>query len=75
MNPGLRRALAQARFDTRTTLRNGEQLLLTLLMPLGALVALVTLDLVELPPAADGSTHAAALGSALALALSAAGLP
>lgn len=75
MAPGLRRALAQARFDTSTTLRNGEQLLLTLLMPIGALVALVVTDVVDLPLSDAGQVHGAALASALALAVSAAGLP
>lgn len=75
MSPALRRALAQARFDTATTLRNGEQLLLTLLMPIGALVALVVTDVVALPLSGAGQEHGAAYASALALAVSAAGLP
>ncbi|MGO1582814.1 MAG: ABC transporter permease [Actinomycetaceae bacterium] len=75
MSPALRRTLAQVRFDTRSTLRNGEQLLLTLLMPIGALVALVVTGLVDLPVSESGQEHGAALASALALAISAAGLP
>ncbi|MGC5629697.1 ABC transporter permease [Georgenia sp. Z1344] len=75
MSPALRRALAQARFDTIGTLRNGEQLLLTLLMPIGALIGLVITGIVDLPLSDSGQEHGAALGSALALAISAAGLP
>jgi ABC-2 type transport system permease protein len=39
-----RRILAQARFDLRSTLRNGEQLLLTLIIPLALLLALSLFD-------------------------------
>lgn len=38
--PTLTRVLAQARFELGTLLRNGEQLLVALVLPLGALVAL-----------------------------------
>jgi ABC-2 type transport system permease protein len=38
--PAVRRVLAQARFDATTMLRNGEQLLLTLVLPLLVLVGL-----------------------------------
>lgn len=39
-----RRILAQAGFDLRSTLRNGEQLLLTLIIPLALLLALSLFD-------------------------------
>lgn len=38
---GLRRVLAQARFETETLLRNGEQLLVALLLPVAVLVGVV----------------------------------
>ncbi|HEV7196045.1 MAG TPA: ABC transporter permease [Pedococcus sp.] len=38
---GLRRVLAQARFETETLLRNGEQLLVAVLLPVAVLVAVV----------------------------------
>lgn len=38
--PPLRRVLSQARFELGTLLRNGEQLLVALVLPLGALVGL-----------------------------------
>lgn len=43
----LRRVLAQARFETIAILRNGEQLLLSLIIPLGLLVFLATTPLLE----------------------------
>ena len=61
-----RRALAQLRFETAAVLRNGEQLLLTFVMPVIALVLLVGTEVVALP----GETrHPAALAGALALAV------
>ncbi|WP_372595110.1 ABC transporter permease [Actinotalea sp.] len=45
--PMARRVLAQASFELRTTLRNGEQLLLTLILPVLILVALTRSDLVD----------------------------
>ncbi|HLS50334.1 MAG TPA: hypothetical protein VK024_10110, partial [Actinomycetaceae bacterium] len=43
------RVRAQVGFETRAVLRNGEQLLLTLLIPLIALAGLLRTDLVALP--------------------------
>lgn len=45
--PAARRVLAQARFETRAVLRNGEQLLVTLVIPVVALVALGRASFVE----------------------------
>ncbi|MFC4556469.1 ABC transporter permease [Georgenia faecalis] len=60
-----RRVLAQTRFETIAVLRNGEQLLLTVVLPVLALVALTRTSLVPLPePRAD-----AALAGAVALAV------
>ncbi len=55
MAPAGRRVLSQARFDTRAVLANGEQLLLTLVLPLLALVGLTrsTFLAVPLPAGAD----------------------
>lgn len=65
MSAASRRVLAQTGFETLAVLRNGEQLLLTLLLPAIALVALASTDLVPLP----GPRVHAALGSALAMAV------
>lgn len=43
----LRRVLAQSRFETVSILRNGEQLLLSLVIPLGLLVFLATTPLLD----------------------------
>ena len=45
--PALTMWWAQARTELRLLLRNGEQVLLSLVVPLGLLVVLVTLDVVE----------------------------
>lgn len=45
----VRRVLAQAAFETRTTLGNGEQLLLSLVFPLLGLLAVVHLTWIPLP--------------------------
>ncbi|MFI7582449.1 ABC transporter permease [Kocuria sp. M1N1S27] len=45
--PLARRVAAQARHETRAVLRNGEQLLLLLILPLMALVALTLTDLLD----------------------------
>ncbi len=45
--PFARRVLAQAGFELRTTLRNGEQLLLTLVLPVLLLLGLTRTDLVD----------------------------
>ena len=54
--PAWRRVLSQGAFEARTLLRNGEQLLLTLVLPSILLVALPRTSLV------DGATTAARLG-------------
>ncbi len=54
-----RRILAQAGFDLRSTLRNGEQLLLTLIIPLALLVALSLFD-----PFGKGSSATSGVDSA-----------
>lgn len=46
--PAVRRVLAQARFETRAILSNGEQLLVTLVLPALLLVALARTTLVDL---------------------------
>lgn len=52
-----RMLLAQVRTEFVLTLRNGEQLLLTLLIPLGLLVGLTVLDVVPMPtPRVDSVT-------------------
>jgi ABC-2 type transport system permease protein len=51
--PVLRRVLAQAGFDARVLLRNGEQLLVSLVLPALALLALVRLPLGDLGVPAD----------------------
>jgi ABC-2 type transport system permease protein len=48
--PPLRRVLAQARFDATVLLRNGEQLLLTLVLPALLLVALAVTSVPDLGP-------------------------
>lgn len=65
MSATIRRVGAQTRFETVAVLRNGEQLLLTILLPVVALVALATTSLISLPEPRPG----AALGSALAMAV------
>ncbi len=65
MSATIRRVWAQTWFETRAVLRNGEQLLLTLLLPAIALVVLTTTDLAPLPEPRAG----AALGGALAMAV------
>lgn len=67
MSATIRRVGAQTRFETIAVLRNGEQLLLTILLPIVALVALATTSLIALPE----PRPAAALGSALAMAVAA----
>jgi len=49
--PAWRRVLAQAAFEARTILRNGEQLLVTIALPLFLLVGLVTTSVVDLDTA------------------------
>src|SRR5690606_38862783 len=57
------RVLAQTAFETRAVLRNGEQLLLTFILPAIALVLLVRTDVLG-----AGDRHATALAGVLALA-------
>ena len=59
-----RMLLTQARTEFVLTLRNGEQVLLTLLIPLGMLIGLTVLNVVPVPGP-----------SAVIAALSAAGIP
>ncbi|GAA4422813.1 ABC transporter permease [Georgenia halophila] len=63
-----RRVLAQTRFETAAVLRNGEQLLLTLVLPVIALVVMVRTDLVPLP-GPDAARPAGAVAGVLALAV------
>lgn len=60
--------LAQARTEFALTLRNGEQLLLTMVIPLALLVGLTVLDVVDLT-ATDGSRIDAVAPRVLALAI------
>ncbi|MBI4939130.1 MAG: ABC transporter permease [Actinobacteria bacterium] len=62
----LRRVLAQARFDATVMLRNGEQLLLTLVLPALALVALA---LTRAPDLGPGRRVDVATAGVLALAV------
>jgi ABC-2 type transport system permease protein len=64
--PVARRVLAQARFDVTAMLRNGEQLLLTLVLPLLALVGLARTSAVDL---GDGRQIDLAAPGVLALAV------
>jgi ABC-2 type transport system permease protein len=61
-----RRVLAQARFDARSMLRNGEQLLLTVILPLLVLIGLSRSTVVDL---GDGPRINLAAPGVLALAL------
>ncbi len=64
--PSARRILAQARFDARSMLRNGEQLMLTVILPLLVLVGLSRSSVVDL---GDGPRIDLAAPGVLALAL------
>jgi ABC-2 type transport system permease protein len=64
--PVARRVLAQARFDVTAMLRNGEQLLLTLVLPLLALVGLARTSAIDL---GDGRQIDLAAPGVLALAV------
>jgi ABC-2 type transport system permease protein len=64
--PVARRILAQARFDARSMLRNGEQLLLTVILPLLVLIGLSRSTVVDL---GDGPRINLAAPGVLALAL------
>ncbi|MGN6034726.1 ABC transporter permease [Brevibacterium casei] len=66
-----RRVLSQARFETVAVLRNGEQLLLALILPLGLLVFLTTTPLLEALGAipAGGDRLSIALPGTLGLCL------
>ncbi len=62
-----RRVAAQARFETRAVLRNGEQLLLLLILPLMALVALTLTDLLDAAVPAGAARVDVAVPGVLAL--------
>ncbi len=64
--PPARRVLAQARFETRTLLSNGEQLLVSLVLPA---LALVGLTLGSVPDLGPGPRADLALAGTLALAV------
>lgn len=64
--PPARRVLAQAAFDLVSMMRNGEQLLVSLLLPLGVLVGLHHVRSIDLGPGDRGDLAAA---GALALAV------
>lgn len=66
MKPSLVRA--QVGFETRSVLRNGEQLLLTLLLPLLALGGLLGTDVIPLPEPHDRAAMASAVAMAVATA-------
>lgn len=70
----LRRAFAQTRYDTVTLLRNGEQLLLTFLLPLGALLAPAVLSSAWPVNIPEDSRWELSLAGALALAVLSTGL-
>ena len=53
--PAWRRVLAQGAFEARTVLRNGEQLLVTLLLPVAALIGLSSAPFVQV--ATDGAAR------------------
>ena len=67
--PPLRRVLAQARFDATAMLRNGEQVLLTLVLPLLVLVGLSRSSAIDLGTAASGNQVDLAAPGVLALAV------
>jgi ABC-2 type transport system permease protein len=62
--PAVARVLGQARFEAGTLLRNGEQLLVSLVLPLGALVGLA---LTSVPSLGDGRRIDVATPGVLAL--------
>jgi ABC-2 type transport system permease protein len=64
--PPLRRVLAQARFDVRVLMGNGEQLLLTLVLPALLLVGLTVTSVADLSP---GPRVDAVIPGVLALAV------
>ncbi len=64
--PPRRRVVAQARFEARTLLSNGEQLLVSVVLPA---MALVGLSLASLPDLGPGSRVDLATAGALALAV------
>lgn len=64
--PWPRRVLAQAGFETRAVLRNGEQLLLTIALPVLVLVVLARTDVVRL---GDGDRLDVAVPGVIALAV------
>ena len=68
--PALGRVLAQARFDATVMLRNGEQVLLTLVLPLLLLVGLTRTGVIRLGVGADPASRIAVVApGVLALAV------
>jgi ABC-2 type transport system permease protein len=67
--PAVRRVLAQARFDAATMLRNGEQVLLTLVLPLLVLVGLSRSSAIDLGAVPSGRQVDLAAPGVLALAV------
>jgi ABC-2 type transport system permease protein len=67
--PVVRRVAAQARFDAGTMLRNGEQLLLTLVLPLLVLIGLSRSTAIDLGSVASGHQVDLAAPGVLALAV------
>ncbi|MFD1718160.1 ABC transporter permease [Georgenia deserti] len=63
-----RRVLAQCRFETAAVLRNGEQLLLTLVLPLLGLTVMLRTELLPVP-GHPGARAAAAVAGVVALAV------
>lgn len=60
-----RMLLAQARTETLLTLRNGEQILLTVLIPVALLVAMTLMDVIPVPEPRVGSATARILALAV----------
>lgn len=61
-----RTALAQARFETGTILRNGEQTLLNIIIPVAAFIALVNVPFAGRDPMSVGAAYASSLALAWA---------
>lgn len=64
-----RMVLAQARIETTMLLRNGEQLLLTLIIPLVLLVLLAATDLVDVSAGSEGDRVPTAVAGVLTVAV------
>ncbi|WP_220433263.1 ABC transporter permease [Kocuria coralli] len=68
-SPMARRVMSQARYETLTMLRNGEQLLLLVILPLIALIALTRMDLLDAVLPAGSSRVDYAVPGVLALSV------